>query len=539
VGIDEDRVRAELERVLHSPDFAGSERHRRFLTYIVEETLSGRADRLKAYNIATAAFNRGVDFDPQQDSIVRIEAGRLRRALDHFYLTEGRDHDVQIVVPKGNYVPQFKSRGDCPLPDLQDPQATSADAPPQRAPRVLVLPFDQEGENATVPGFARGFVRQLIVGLTRFNSVYVYGTETSEIMGRHLHGNAKSDQLRVDLVLSGSVLLWEDNFSVDLLLQDANTLRYLWTETFTRKFAPESIRALRDEVAAIIAQRLAQPCGVIFSWALDDQGDSPETLDGYRAVVEFYQYIRTFQTDLLEPVRRRLEQAVERDPSFGEGHACLSHLYSQHARFMSSNVEELRRLAERAFNHARRALLLAPNSSHAHHALGLAYWFSGDTTRAFESYRTAIALNPNDTDLMADLGLRYCQRMEWETGVPLVEESFRRNPCQSGTYRMALALYHFSERQYEEALRQAFLIDAPDIIYPHIVIAACATRLGMRERAEKAITNLVRIEPDYARRMAADLASRNVHPTLAQDLIGAMRDAGILLGSRSVGAQRG
>jgi TolB-like protein len=401
-----------------------------------------------------------------------------------------------------------------------------------------VLPFEQEGENAAVPGFARSFVRQVIVGLTRFNSVYVYGTETSENMDRRLRTDAGPDQLCVDLILSGTVSLWDDNFAVDLLLQETGSLRYLWAEKLVRKFVPESIHALRDEVAAIIAQRLAQPYGVIFSWALDDQGGSPETLDGYRAVVEFYQYVRTFQIDRLAAVRRRLEQAVERDPSFGEGHACLSHLYSQHARFMSGNTEELRHYADRAFHHGRQAQLLVPNSCHAHHALALAYWFSGDKTRALESYQTALALNPNDTDLMADLGLRYCQIMDWEKGVPLVEESYRRNPCQSGTYRIALVLYHFSERQYAEALRQALLVDAPDVVYHHIVIAACAGRLGLHQKAQEAIASLERIEPDYARRMAGDLASRNIHPTLAQDLISALRDAGIGRAVRSADARK-
>jgi adenylate cyclase len=536
---DDHQIRSELERVLRSKDFSGSERHRRFLSYIVEETLAGRADRLKAYNIATTAFSRSADFDPQQDSIVRIEAGRLRRALDHFYLTEGRDHDVQIAIPKGSYVPLFRSAGDGAFSDHPDPPASSAAGHSRRAPRILVLPFEQEGENASVPGFSRGFVRQLIVGLTRFNSIYVYGTETTERLGRQLGDEARPDQIRVDLILSGSISLWDGNFAVDLLLQDTETLRYHWAEKFTRKFEPESIIALRDEVAAIIVQRLAQPYGIIFSWALDDQGGSPQTLDGYRAVIEFYQYIRSFQLDRLRPVRRRLEEAVERDPTFGEGHACLSHLYSQHARFMSSNVEELRRHAERAFHHARQALLLAPNSSHAHHALGLAYWFTGETTRAFESYRTALALNPNDTDLMADLGLRYCQRMEWEKGVPLVEESFRRNPCQSGTYRMALVLYHFSEGQYEEALRQAHLLDAPDVVYQHIAVAACCARLGLNQDAEAAIADLVRIEPDYELRMTSDLASRSIHPKLAHNFISALREAGIGRAERHTGTHRG
>jgi hypothetical protein len=70
-------VRAELERILASEAFDASARNRQFLRYVVEETLSGRADRIKAYAIATAVFGREADFDPQVDSIVRIEAGRL------------------------------------------------------------------------------------------------------------------------------------------------------------------------------------------------------------------------------------------------------------------------------------------------------------------------------------------------------------------------------------------------------------------------------------------------------------------------------
>jgi adenylate cyclase len=523
--IGEGQVRAELERVLSSPEFAGSDRHRCFLSYIVEETLAGRANRLKAYNIATAAFNRGADFDPQQDSIVRIEAGRLRRALDHFYLTDGRDHEIQIVVPKGSYVPQFRLAGD---PPLEEPQETHTVAVTRnRAPRILVAPFELEGNDCLLPGFAQGFTRQLIVGLARFNNVHVYGAETSEMFGHRIRSNQQRAQLAVNFILSGAVSLWEGHFAVDLLLQDTESLRYIWTERFVRKLEPETILVLRDEVAAIVAQRLAQPYGVLFSQALDEEGKSAETLDGYHAVVEFYRYVRTFQKDRLEPARRKLEQAIKQDPAFGEGYACLSQIYSQHARFMSTDPSDVRHHADRAMLLARQALLLAPNSSNAHHALALAHWFSGDTALSLQAYQTALSLNPNDTDLMADMGLRCCVLMDWETGVPLIEDSYRRNPCQSGTYRIGLVLYHFSEGQYREGLRQAEMVNAPDVVYQEIVIAACAERAGLHERAQRAIGQLNRMEPDYGKRAAFDLAARNVHPALAQDLIGALREAGL------------
>lgn len=75
-----EEVREHLRALLARKEFTVSERNRRFLSYVVGETLDGRADRIKAYNIALAAFGRGEDFDPLNDPIVRIEAGRLRRA---------------------------------------------------------------------------------------------------------------------------------------------------------------------------------------------------------------------------------------------------------------------------------------------------------------------------------------------------------------------------------------------------------------------------------------------------------------------------
>ena len=93
-----------------SPDFNVPERARTFLKYVVTETLAGRADRIKAYSIAVEVFGRGASFDPQSDPVVRIEAGRVRRAVERYYLTAGSSDPIIITIPKGSYVPAF-SRG--------------------------------------------------------------------------------------------------------------------------------------------------------------------------------------------------------------------------------------------------------------------------------------------------------------------------------------------------------------------------------------------------------------------------------------------
>lgn len=96
-----------LACVLASRDFRSSERKRRFLQFVVRETMAGHADRIKAYTVAIDVFDRDPSFDPSTDPVVRIEAGRLRRCLEHYYMTDGAGDPVRITIPKGSYVPQF------------------------------------------------------------------------------------------------------------------------------------------------------------------------------------------------------------------------------------------------------------------------------------------------------------------------------------------------------------------------------------------------------------------------------------------------
>jgi adenylate cyclase len=99
-----------LQRILESREIVNSDRKKRFLKFIVQEALAGHSDRIKAYTIAVDVFDRAPNFDPVSDPVVRIEAGRLRRCLEHYYLTEGYEDRLLIMIPKGGYVPQFTLR---------------------------------------------------------------------------------------------------------------------------------------------------------------------------------------------------------------------------------------------------------------------------------------------------------------------------------------------------------------------------------------------------------------------------------------------
>jgi TolB-like protein len=516
-------VRAELERILASSSFALSQRHRKFLSFVVEETISGRADRIKAYTIATSALGRGENFDPQRDSIVRIEAGRLRRELERYYLTEGAGASLRIEIPKGSYVPQFVTAAEArPIPAVK-----SHAPPPHRGPRLLVVPFERDPESTGFDGFEWAFTRQVILGLTRFSSILVFGPETARSHSTQPDLAELSTKLNVDYVLTGVAALTSGRLTVDLLLQEVPRGRFVWAERFEREFAASDFHNLREEIASLIVQRIAQPFGVLHSRSLDNDGEAPQHIRSYVSVLEYGEFLQSYDTDRLQRIREGLERAIREDPGFAEAFACLSMIESYAERFGSPPVNKMSMNLRRAIELAKNAIHLAPNSSRAHHALAMALWFSGETSESFEAYHAALSLNPFDTEVMAELGLRYAMRMDWQKALPLVQESFRRNPNQPDGYHLVPFLYHLAEGQPDEALKHARRINASKILYGHLAVAAAAGLAGQSEVARQAVANIERQFPGYGRRFNADAESRNVHPVLAKIWAEALHVAGL------------
>lgn len=97
----------ELRRVASSEPFLRSPKLRKFLCFVVEETMAGRGARLTEYVLGVEIFGRRATYDPRLDSRVRVEAHRLRAALAAYYRQQGRDDAVIIWLDKGSYSPSF------------------------------------------------------------------------------------------------------------------------------------------------------------------------------------------------------------------------------------------------------------------------------------------------------------------------------------------------------------------------------------------------------------------------------------------------
>ena len=102
-----EEIIAQLQKIIADPLFSVSDILKRFLLFVTEETLQGRSNQIKEYTIGVNVLHKPISFNPRQDAIVRIHAGRLRRALHQYYKDAGALDPIYVSIPKGSYLPLF------------------------------------------------------------------------------------------------------------------------------------------------------------------------------------------------------------------------------------------------------------------------------------------------------------------------------------------------------------------------------------------------------------------------------------------------
>ena len=135
--IPADAVLAELDRLLASGGFQNSGRMSRFLRFVVEKQLAGHSSHIKETVLAVEIFDRAATYDSSVESVVRVEARRLREKLDRYYSGEGKDDPIVIALPKGSYAPLF-SRASSAAPVFADPAPALRRTPRQVPLWILV-----------------------------------------------------------------------------------------------------------------------------------------------------------------------------------------------------------------------------------------------------------------------------------------------------------------------------------------------------------------------------------------------------------------
>ena len=139
-GISRYEVRDQLNRILLSRHFVKARKKSRFLEFLCEQALSGMAEGVNEYAIGVDIYERGADFSPQQDSIVRVQAHEIRKSLVAYYAEEGRADRLRVDLPAGGYVPVFTRINDESPETGPEPHAQSAQSDSRLARRPAYWP---------------------------------------------------------------------------------------------------------------------------------------------------------------------------------------------------------------------------------------------------------------------------------------------------------------------------------------------------------------------------------------------------------------
>jgi adenylate cyclase len=259
-----EQIQRQLTCILASSVFAHSHRQSRFLSYIVQATLTGGADRLSQRVIGIEVFDRPDSFDPVVDSIVRVEAARLRSKLREYYDEVGKSDRVYIELPKRTYAVRIrKAPGDAArtcktqfgVGALEELVVEGTLKSPQGQPTIAVLPFDSMSGDREQECFADGITDDLITDLARLSGLSVIARQSVFAYKGSTAGIQRiSEELGAGLILGGSIRRVGNRVRINAQLIDGPSGKHIWAERYDHDMG--DIFDLQDYVNRQIVEAL-------------------------------------------------------------------------------------------------------------------------------------------------------------------------------------------------------------------------------------------------------------------------------------------
>ncbi len=406
------QIREQLERILSSTLFNGTRRMKRFLRYITEQTLLGQGDRLKGYSIGLEVFDRSDDFDPQADTIVRVQAGQLRRRLDLYYATHGQDDLVRLTVPKGGYAPRFEFRKSSQRKSLrQTPMLALLEGSQETSrPGVVVLTFDDLTPSKEADFFAEGLTAELVGDLVQFRHLRIIAVRPT-VSARTPSMSVEDIGKKFDalFVLSGSVRRAGSLFRVVVNLISTETGEILFQKTFDRQYTPENLFEIQENIASNVAACIAAPFGHINRYNWRQRKGQRDCVSANEAVLQYYAMNLTANLSEAESLLAKVEEITRKNKNFSSGFAIrgLLHVYLCTQCIPPSDKSDGLHKAQAMAN---QALKLDPINSMAHFAAYQVRYHESRMDQAQAHAQRAMALNPNDYSMLQYFALTHSLR---------------------------------------------------------------------------------------------------------------------------------
>ena len=589
---DQKAVREQLDRILNSGPFLQSRRRQRFLEYIVTETLAGRGERLKGYNVALAVFDRPKTFDPAIDPIVRIEAARLREKLREYYETEGQTDPIRIELRKGSYAPQIefqKPAEDRHQEPVAEPAAPSdktpaaelpwwrrgqrwrtaamalalllvlgaagvwltrdrwAPAPKETAedvgqglfkgPAIAVLPFVNLSGDSKQDYFSDGLTEDILTELSRARDLRVLARNTTfQYKGKAVDVGKLGRDLKVRYVLEGSVRRAEDQLRVTAQLIDAETGSHIWADRYDREMA--DVFLVQDEIVNQIVAKIAGSYGAIeLNEAKTAARKSPQQVQAYDLVLRAREAMQwDWTSETFRVARGFLQQAIALDPTNAQARRELAWLAVMGWVF---RLDERPVPPDEITTQATKAVELDPADARARMVAASAYFFTKQLDRFAQEADQALTLAPYDAEIIAALACMISSAGDHQRGVALAMKANALNADAAiGWYHSTVYTAYYLKGDYERALEVARQNQDQEMFYSYLEIIPIYGQLGLKQEALEAWRGLLKEYPGASAETFADWWRLwNIHEDEVARLMEGVYKSGVL-GANATAGQR-
>ena len=480
-------IRSQVERILATDAFRKSAILSRFLGHIVEETLKGNAVQLKEYSIALEVLSRKPDFNPQNDAIVRIHAGRLRRALHAYYQADGRAEPVFIDIPKGSYVPEFHDR---PEQAMQD-KAMAGKMDPEHKVTVAVLPFGNRSVDPGVDTLADGLGDSISNELTRYPDLGVISYFSCRSMFANSPDIMQAGRsLGAEFIVTGSVQSVKHQLRISVQLSLARTREQIWAETYERIHDDEEYFGIQQDIAWKVVSQTAGHFGAISrSLSRKKAAHVSGNIGNYNTLYWYYDFVANHSESLFHKVEKTFTEVLRKDPDYAMGWALLGEV--QVAGHFYGYRSQLHHAAlDRAVEFGQKSVKIDPLCQQGYQTIALARIFRQEWNDSMKTILEWEKILPHASGVQCAMGFIAICCGEYEKGHALASEAMRLNPYYQWWVNAGMCYYHFHIEEYEEALAWAEKMNQPEVPWWYISRVCCLHEMGRGADAESLILQM-------------------------------------------------
>jgi len=506
-------ILAQLARLLSSSQLSGSNVLSEFLNFIVREALEGRGDELKEYTIGVHALKKEADFNPQLDSIVRIHAGRLRRALKEYYYEEGSNDRITIAIPKGSYVPAFEVREVALVAQTDELISDEMTMHSNGAPKeeleekpigktsnhkssIAVLPFKKIGHGEILKYFTQGIGEYLSTELTLFENLKVVSYHSGgNILSQYTDIRKTGLALGADYILTGSVHMLEGAIRLYVQLNVVATGDQLWAHTFEHKDFNEKFGDFQVEVVDKVLADVAGMNGMIVRYEIERKsGSSRESSNGVPLIFWYRQYSHKFDKLTITKAKKYYEDVIKREPDNAFAHAYLSEILS--GEILLLQPTETKR-AELAASYAQLAIEINPYCQQGYLALAIHFLLSQKNEECVHTLEQGLEVNPKSIDYRGAMGAMLIYAGDFENGVKILDKVVKLNSHLPWWQILSYSFYSYHRKFYADAVFWAERVNM-NVAWIPIIKAAAYSQLDQPEKGQVLLDQVKRQFPFVA-----------------------------------------